>query len=144
MATQPTTTRRALLKAAPVIAAGIAIPVSALPHSADRTIKDALARWQAAHRERSALPDGKDIDEREQPFWDIIDGAEEVIRSTKATSPGGIAAKLWVALEHDMALAMDSRIAREADISAFADDSGQDWTIRLILSALRSLKAMEA
>ena len=110
----------------------------------DRVITEAFAKWQAAHRERSALPDGKDIDEQERPFWNISDAAEELIRSTDATTPAGIAAKLWIALEHEMALQADSRLARAADVSAFADDSGQDWTVRLILSALRSLKAMGA
>lgn len=107
--------------------------------SPDAAILDGFRRWQTAHAERTAMPE-----DQEAPFWAIIDAAEAEIRSADATTPQGVAAKLWIALEHDVALDTDERRARTADIAAFADDEGQDWSVRLILSALRSLESMAA
>ncbi|WP_066781275.1 hypothetical protein [Sphingomonas sp. CCH5-D11] len=143
-----TTTRRGVLGAIAVAPAVLAAP--ALSHtSADAAIEAAWQRRVEAYAAFHALPedngpivDGYGPGEREQ--WDIIDEAEELIRSTAARTPRGAMIQLWCAMYHSVTGREDDEALTRADFAAIDRlDSSLDWSARLTLSALRSLQSME-
>lgn len=110
-----------------------------------------LATWQRrvdAYRRHNLLP----FSETDEPYtpeeaaeWGIIDRAEETIRSTVASTPAGVAAQLWTALGHMVTPKAQDDATMRQDLAVFdAIDGEMDWNVRLVLAALRSLKAMEA
>lgn len=79
--------------------------------------------------------------EREQ--LDIIDECEDIINSTAARTPLGIEIKLWVALCHDITDREEEAAANRANLEWFAGKEAElDWPKRVVISAIRSLKAM--
>lgn len=138
--------RRSLIKAAPVAALAVTLPATAITTGTDAVIEAAWQRRQATFAEYNALGDewGQDpMHPEEARLWGIIDGAEEVIRSTVTTTPRGVAIQLWTALCHSITDRVDDAAATRGDLAHFYEiEQGQDWNARLVLAALRSLEGM--
>ena len=144
--TQTNTTRRALLKAAPLATIAIAIPAVAAT-SDDSAIIDAWHTRKAAFARYNALPyadNDADMTPEEKAEWAIIDRAEETIRASVAKTPRGAAVQLWVAFQHCLTQRADDEAAQSANLAYFTDDSRFDWNEKLVLAALRSLAAQGA
>lgn len=117
------------------------------PHP-DAPIIDAWERRKEAHDRYNALP-GDEVDpdpvvaaaHRDQ--WAIIDECEEVIRSTVATTTKGAAIQLWAAVAHQVTSRADDQAVTRGDLADLTTrETDHDWTVRLALSALRSLEGM--
>ena len=121
---------------------------SAHDNSTDILLEQAWNTRRAAYDRYNALPfseePGETLTPQELAEWAIIDAAEEAIRANAASTPRGAATKLWIAVQHAITDRPDEAAVLRRDLQWFADDEGQDWTVRLILAALRSLAAMEA
>ncbi len=117
-------------------------------HAADAAILDAWERRRAAYARYSALPPcdapGCAMSPQEAAEWEIIETAEEAIRSAVARTPRGVAIQLWTSLAHNTG-SNEADVAIERADLAYFDDLGDraDWNVRLAVAALRSLKAME-
>lgn len=74
---------------------------------------------------------------------DVMDAAEIAICEATATTARGVEIQLWTALAH-IEMDRDAEAAINImDLDWFMMDEGRfDWNVRLILSALRSLRAM--
>lgn len=94
--------------------------------TSDAAILAALGRWQTGHRAHDIT---------------AADAAEAELLATRATTPEGVAALLWVALSH---LEPDAGDAPErGDLQWLEANSDRfDWGGRFIVAALRSLAAM--
>lgn len=111
-----------------------------------------VTAWQrriAAFAIYDALPnsdtDGEPYTPEEAAQWAIIDSAEDVIRSTVAKTPEGVMIQLWTQLSHNVTDRKDEAATRRRDLAYFeAQGEMLDWTERLTIAAIRSLKAMEA
>ena len=118
----------------------------------DAAIVEAWERRKAAYDVYNALPFA---DERrgqvitvggytpeEAAQWAIIDAAEDVIRSTVASTPEGVAIQLWTQLSH-CCEREDEAAALQRDLTHFeAQGDLLDWTERMTVAALRSLATM--
>lgn len=119
-------------------------------NSADALLQRAWADRRAAYDRYNALPADDDWDEADgetpagRAEWAKIDAAELTIRTAIASSPRGTAIQLWTALQHCISDRPDEAAVLRRDLHWFDDDEARDWHVRLILSALRSLDAMEA
>lgn len=79
----------------------------------------------------------------EQAQWDEMDAAEAIVHKAIASTPKGVELKLWLALGHTLTSREDDKAARDGNLAYFdAQDDHFDWNARLILSAIRSLRAM--
>jgi hypothetical protein len=122
--------------------------LASVPDHPDADILSAWERRRAAHARYSALPPcdapGCAMSPQEAAEWEIIETAEEAIRSAVARTPRGVAIQLWTSLAHNSGSnEADAAIERE-DLGFFDDLSDRaDWNVRLAVAALRSLKAME-
>ena len=120
---------------------------SAAPVRADAEIIAAWGRRSVANAIYGTLPfsdcPGKAYTPEEQEQLDIIDAAEELIHTAAATTPQGAAIQLWTALAH-IEQTQEAEVAINImDLDWFLMDEARfDWPVRLILSALRSLRAM--
>lgn len=116
----------------------------------DEAILAAWERRRAAYGRYNALPfsdssEPGDMTPEERAEWDQIDAADEVIREHVATTPEGAAVQLWIALQHSITQRDDEAACLRRDLGWFeAKGEGLDWNVRLVIAALRSLKAMEA
>lgn len=74
---------------------------------------------------------------------DIMDAAELLIQKTDASTAAGVAIQLWTALAY-IEQDRDAEVAINAmNLDWFLSDEPRfDWNVRLILAALRSLRAM--
>jgi hypothetical protein len=148
------TTRRSLLAAIPVAAiAAPVIPAMALgAEHPDAALIEAWERRSAAYKRYNLLPLSDEVGvpvgnytQAEAAEWAIIDAAEEVIQSTVASTPEGVAIQLWAMLTHTVTHHDEERATLTRDLAFFnASDEDQDWTVRLILAAIRSLEGMGA
>lgn len=142
--------RRDAMRALAILPTIIATPTAAFAKEGDAVIEASFARRQAAYATYNALPpdsgavvNGYGPGERE--LWDIIDEAEEVIRSHVATTPRGAMIQLWCAMYHSVSGREDDEAITRGDFGALARlDGTLDWNVRLMLAALRSLQSMEA
>lgn len=114
----------------------------------DAAIIAAWMRHKAAHAVYAALPFGEALPlgsytPEEQQQWDMIDAAEAVIKNNIATTPAGVEIQLWVSLAHSLTDRSDEQAARDRNLAYFLADEGRfDWTDRLVIAAIRSLRAM--
>ena len=148
-------TRRALLTGmsyaagAAIVTGGIALASEAKGATPDAAIEAAWQRRVEAYAIYNALPadtgpvvGGYAPGEREQ--WHIIDDAEEVIRSSVATTPRGAMIQLWCAMFHSVTGREQDDALTRGDFAAIDRlDGNLDWNARLVLAALRSLQSME-
>jgi hypothetical protein len=110
----------------------------------DAAIIAAFERRAAAFHAARALPDdpatGGETD-AQSPYWATIDAAEEEIRATVATTPRGAELQLWLAATYVFDTADDEPRCYAADLEYFeAQGNKRDWTDRLMIAALRSLR----
>lgn len=116
----------------------------------DAAIIAAWERHKSAHAIYADLPFGEALPmgsytPEEQAQWDVIDAAELEIQTAVATTPLGAEIQLWVSLCHSITEREAEQAARRCDLDYFnADEEQLDWTDRLVLSAIRSLRAMGA
>jgi hypothetical protein len=144
------TTRRNFIAGLAIMPALASTAAPVIANEGDAVIEAAFARRQAAYATYNALPpdsgpvvNGYGPGERD--LWDIIDEAEEVIRSHVATTPRGAMLQLWCAMYHSVSGREDDETITRGDFGAIARlDGALDWNVRLMLAALRSLQTMEA
>ena len=110
----------------------------------DAAIIAAFERRAAAFQAACALPcdpaTGGET-EAQSVWWAVIDAAEEEIRATVATTPRGAEIQLWIAAAYVLNSADDEEACYRADLDYFeAQGKSRDWTDRLIIAALRSLR----
>lgn len=147
----PQHSRRALLGGAGLALVAGTLPVMAAQPQAvgDAQIEAAWQRRVQAYAAYNALPaDAGPVVNGFRPgeseLWKVIDEAEEVIRSSIATTPRGAMLQLWCAMYHNITGREDDEALTRADFAALDRADGKlDWNARLTLSALRSLQAME-
>lgn len=111
----------------------------------DKAIIEANQRRLAAYAELDRLAtssaDNRSPDEEAQ--WAIIDAAEMVLMTSIATTPQGLEAQLWTALHNHYQDAEPAEAANRADLDWFnAKHEELDWTDKLFVAALRSVRAM--
>jgi hypothetical protein len=140
------TNRRSVLAAIPAIAATSVVVIPAFAATgADARIIAAWEQRKAAYLDYNNSPmwEGDGPDPQEVRFWAIVDEAEELIRSSVATTARGAEIQLWVALYHSESHKRDRDTAIiTADLSAVIEhDAEMDWHTRFILGAIRSLRA---
>lgn len=111
----------------------------------DAAILAANQRRLAAYAEMDRLA-AASIDNRspaEEAQWAIIDAAELVMMSSVATTPRGLEAQLWTALHNFYQDAEPAAAANRADLDWFnAKHEDLDWSDKLFVAALRSVRAM--
>ncbi|MBL9066452.1 MAG: hypothetical protein JNN10_09185 [Sphingopyxis sp.] len=74
---------------------------------------------------------------------DIMDAAENLICAATATTPQGVAIQLWTALAHVEQDREPEAAINIMDLDWFLlDETRFDWNVRLILAALKSLRAI--
>jgi hypothetical protein len=111
---------------------------------------DILAAWgrrSVASAIYSCLPfsdcPSKEYTPEEAEQVDIMDAAEEAIHEATAITPRGAAIQLWTALSHIEQNKDDEAAINIMDLDWFLmDEERFDWPTRLILAAIKSLRAM--
>lgn len=109
------------------------------PAKDDAAILAAWGRYQAARETY-----GRDTPLGEDPALEKeINDAEAVIQSTIAGTPKGVEIQAWLALAH-IATGRDAdEAAYRGDLAWFDErDHERDWVERLLLAAIRSLRAI--
>lgn len=114
----------------------------------DAPIINALASYRAARATYDALPvsevEGEQETTEELAEWARMDAAEWEIMECPATTPQGVEAKLWLWLLHNQSPKEDDVAALAGDLGHFmATAADRDWSERLIISAIASLRAMQ-
>jgi hypothetical protein len=140
------TNRRSFVAAIPAISATSAVAIPAFAATgADARIIAAWEQRKAAYLDYNNSPPWNDEgpDPEEDAFYQVVDEAEELIRSSVATTALGAEIQLWVALYHSESHKRDRDTAIiTADLSAVIEhDAEMDWHTRFILGAIRSLRA---
>jgi len=110
----------------------------------DAAIIAAFDRRAAAFHAARALPcdpaTGGET-EAQSAYWATIDAAEEEIRATVATTPRGAELQLWIAATYALNAPEDEAPCYRTDLEYFeAQGDKRDWTDRLMIAALRSLR----
>jgi hypothetical protein len=109
----------------------------------DACLLKAFALWQSLHAEREALPAQGSADD-ETALWNVIDHVETEVHDLPATTPAGVACKLWIAIPHNTTDHDEEGAAFRADLDWFvARGDATDWNLRCIVNALAALKTME-
>lgn len=116
------------------------------PAKDDAAILAAWDRRAAAFLAVRALPDddtaGGETDEQSAQ-WSIIDVAEAEICTSVATSARGAELQLWTAATYQFDAAEDEAPCYRADLDYFtAQGDRRDWKDRLLIAAIRSLRAI--
>lgn len=123
------------------------IDTSTTAPAPDAAILTAWQRHMEARARYDALPfsevPGEGYTPEELAEWDEMDAAEAIVHNTVATTTKGVEVKLWLALGHTLTDREEDKAARDGNLAFFdAQDDRFDWNARLILSAIRSLRAM--
>lgn len=110
----------------------------------DTALTEAWQRRVDAYHAYNALPHcetpGEVYTPAEKAQWAKIDAAENVIRSTLASTPEGVSIQLWTQLSHNITDRADEAATLRRDLAHFeAQGDMLDWTERLTVAALRSL-----
>jgi hypothetical protein len=121
--------------------------MSAPTNKTDAAILAAFGRWSVASALYGAAPVSicpKSAETPEEAAQTaIIDAAEAEVLAAVATTPLGVEIQLWMALCHIETDREAGNAIEIMDIDWFLLDEGRwDWNVRLILSAIRSLRAM--
>ncbi|MDR3448722.1 MAG: hypothetical protein P4M15_03055 [Alphaproteobacteria bacterium] len=125
-------------------------PPAVCANSADSLAIDAPfhAAWAQYLTAREAIRAQPDLGDNvaqtalEAPFWAICDQAEADIKAAQAKTPAGVAIKIKAALAHLLTDREHDDALRRGDLDAL-DRMGVDWAEQFLVSALRSLNAME-
>ena len=98
-------------------------------------IKAARAEWHLATEDDEAS---------EQTCWKVCDREEDLICATNGGTARSAEVHLWLALLHTVTTRSEDAMAIAEDIEAFsAHESEMDWNVRLMLAAIRELRAMK-
>lgn len=116
-----------------------------LSTKSDAAIIAAFDRRAAAFAELGGLPDpattGSGSDEQ-TGLWAIIDVAEAEICTSVAATTRGAELQLWCVAVYQFDAAEDEGPCYRADLDYFtAQGDRRDWKDRLLIAALRSLRA---
>jgi hypothetical protein len=116
------------------------------PAKDDAAILAAWDRRTAAFLAVRALPDdpatGGETDEQSEQ-WAIIDAAEAEMVASVATTARGAEVQLWCAAVYQFDDAEDEAPCYRGDLDYFiAQGDRRDWKDRLLIAAIRSLRAM--
>jgi hypothetical protein len=113
----------------------------------DAAICDAWDRRLAAYAKLAELhpeDDNADYTPEERDQFGIIDAAEETIRASTAATARGAELQLWTGLFHLFGAGKASDAARVGDLDWFTANTDElDWSDKLIVSAVRSLRAQQ-
>jgi hypothetical protein len=113
----------------------------------DAAIFAAWDRRKAAYAKLEELrPEdiSADYTPEERDQFGILDAAEETIRSSTATTARGVELQLWTGLYHLFAKGEASAAALNGDLAWFdANEDEPDWSDRLVIAAIRSLRAQQ-
>lgn len=139
------TSRRNILAACLVAPVAIIAPAVA----ASGSDADIIAAWDQHNVARQRFDNLPASDKprveytpEESAMLKIMDDTEAVIQSTIATTPRGAEIKLWLALTHQLDSDEECEAAARCDLEWFnRNDKKLDWIDRLIVSAIRSLRA---
>lgn len=121
--------------------------------SNDTAIIAAWDRRAAAFVEARGLPDQPTrgaMTPEQAAKWDIIDAAETEICNAIATTPRGAELQLWTAAAYLLDSALfdgfeDEQHYYRANLDHFVNQGeDRDWGDRLLIAALRSIRAMQA
>lgn len=128
--------------------APITTPVAAKAAKDDTAILAAWGRYREAKMAYNALP----FDEgpvmgsytpAELEQINIMDAAENELQTSTAATPEGTEPLLWLALLHMVDRNEDDTAACSGNLRYFLEkETSFDWEVRLILTAIRSLRAM--
>lgn len=111
--------------------------------SAADKIEQAWQRIKDARAEYNSAP--YDDEAAEEKHWQIVDAAEATIRETEGNTARSAEVKIWLALLHSLNTRQDDADAMREDCAAFsARELELDWIPRLMLSAIRDLRTVEA
>ncbi len=114
----------------------------------DAAIIAAWDRRAAAFASLQALPDnprGDGETPERHAQWAIIDVAEAEICTSVATTPRGAELQLWCAAVYQFDAAEDEGPCYRGDLDYFtAQGDRLDWKDKLLIAAMRSLRAMQA
>ncbi|PKQ00805.1 MAG: hypothetical protein CVT74_02315 [Alphaproteobacteria bacterium HGW-Alphaproteobacteria-13] len=124
------------------------VPATAVATNPDADILAAWGRRSVAYAIYNGLPHcdepGTPYTPEEQAQLDIVDEAEAVINTATAATPQGVAIQLWTGLAHILTNREEEQAINIADLDWFLmDETRFDWGERLILSGIRSLRAMQ-
>lgn len=111
----------------------------------DVLILDAWQRRNAAWGRVDADPPLPSAAEAE--YIALADAAEEVIRTATAATPRGVEIQLWVSFSHvsDAHQRSVSELGDREDLASLLSQEDEfDYSTRMLLAALRSLKSMGA
>lgn len=108
---------------------------------------DIYAAWERFSSNRLAIPElddqSPDYDEQEARLWDAIETDEAFIGNAIASTLLGAELQLWCILTHE-ADAESEPFALRCDLSHFdTHGGGLDWSPKLALQAIRSLRAIQ-
>lgn len=106
-----------------------------------------IAAWERFAANRKAVGELREEDPayeaEETRLWDAVGEDEVFIATTAASTPLGIEIPLWCILSHDVPQWEDELAVFRRDLDHLDRiDSQLDWTTRLALQAIRSLRAM--
>lgn len=120
-----------------------AIPTPAADAMPDAAILAAWGRRKAASRALENTPyDSAD----RKAFVAEVDAAEALMRASAPTTPAGVEAQLWVGLQRTLNFteADQDRAVVFGDLDFLEGDDRLDWSEKLIVVALRSLRNLSA
>ncbi len=131
---------------ATVVAVGAAPAAFATTQAGDSAIISAWNRRAAAYSAYWALGDTSRDYQNEHRLMVIVDEAEAVIRNATATTPLGVEMQIWTALYHFQSGSLeDDAASLRRDLAYFeAKNDDLDWNEGLLISAIRSVRCLEA
>ena len=105
---------------------------------------DIIAAWQRMGEARQAIDALADCaSEQDNALWAAFGRDEKQIQSAVASTLTGAEIQLWCNMLHLVTADDDERAALRRDLDHFAaSEASHDWTVRLLFSAIRSLRAV--
>lgn len=101
-----------------------------------------ITAWQRMNDTRQAI-DALDDTDQDSDLWEAFGRDEHVIQGNTAATIVGAEIQIWCHLLHTVPSADDERAVLRRDVAYFVDREGEyDWTERLVISAIRSLRAI--
>ena len=106
-------------------------------------IETAWQRIKNARPEYNLAETGDEAAEKKH--WDIVDASERIIQQTEGNSARSAEIKLWVHMLHSADTGADEADALAENLADLLErETGFDWSVRLLLSAIRDLRMVQA
>lgn len=110
------------------------------PRAASANGGEAFANWQSAMRQIEA----SNPEDDNSHLWAIVDASEVVIFADATPTPANAERKLWLTLQHSVTMAdEEAAVIRCNPAPLIAKGDAFDWNVRLALSAIVTLRAMQ-